>query len=88
MSTATREVYIYHLVDNAWTMEAFGHQAVVWQTAVTPAVAIELMGTGVWSAAGIVGPEALPARPFLDLLDEYGSEWKCAEYRNRAPIDG
>jgi saccharopine dehydrogenase-like NADP-dependent oxidoreductase len=82
-----REVYIYHLVDNAWTMEEFGHQAVVWQTAVMPAVAIELIGSGAWSAAGIVGPEALPARPFLDLLDEYGSAWKCVEYRDRAPID-
>ncbi len=81
-----REVYVYHLVDNAWTMKEFGHQAVVWQTAVMPAVAIELMATGVWRAAGIVGPEALPARPFLDLLDDYGSEWKCAEYRDRAPL--
>ncbi len=83
-----REVYVYHLVDNAWTMKEFGHQAVVWQTAVMPAVAIELMATGVWRAAGIVGPEALPARPFLDLLDDYGSEWKCVEYRDRAPLDG
>ena len=36
-----REVYVYHVVDNAWTMREFGHQAVVWQTAVMPAVAIE-----------------------------------------------
>ncbi len=81
-----REVYIYHLVDNAWTMKEFGHQAVVWQTAVMPAVAIELMATGAWSAIGVVGPEALPAKPFLDLLDDYGSAWEWAEYRNRAPI--
>lgn len=81
-----REVYVYHLVDNAWTMKEFGHQAVVWQTAVMPAVAIELMATGVWSAIGIVGPEALPAQPFLDLLDEHGSKWTWADYRDRAPI--
>ncbi len=81
-----REVYVYHLVDNAWTMKEFGHQAVVWQTAVMPAVAIELMATGVWSAAGIVGPEALPPTPFLDLLDDYGSEWEWEDYRDRAPI--
>jgi saccharopine dehydrogenase-like NADP-dependent oxidoreductase len=82
-----REVYVYHVVDNAWSMREFGHQAVVWQTAVMPAVAIELMATGVWSAVGIVGPEALPAQPFLDLLDDYGSEWEWAEYRDRAPLD-
>ena len=44
-----REVYVYHIVDNAWSMREFGHQAVVWQTAVMPAVAIELMATGSWS---------------------------------------
>jgi len=82
-----REVYLYHVVDNAWSMREFGHQAVVWQTAVMPAVAIELMATGVWSAKGVVGPEALPAEPFLDLLDQHGTEWDWAEYRDRAPID-
>jgi saccharopine dehydrogenase (NAD+, L-lysine-forming) len=82
-----REVYVYHVVDNAWTMREFGHQAVVWQTAVMPAVAIELMATGQWIGVGIVGPEALPPKPFLDLLDEYGSEWEWAEYRDRRPVD-
>ena len=41
-----REIYLYHVVDNAWSMREFGHQAVVWQTAVMPAVAIELLATG------------------------------------------
>jgi saccharopine dehydrogenase-like NADP-dependent oxidoreductase len=82
-----REVYVYHVVDNAWTMREFGHQAVVWQTAVMPAVAIELMATGQWTGVGILGPEALPPKPFLDLLDEYGSEWEWAEYRDRRPVD-
>jgi saccharopine dehydrogenase-like NADP-dependent oxidoreductase len=81
-----REIYVYHIVDNAWSMKEFGHQAVVWQTAVMPAVAIELMATGVWSASGVVGPEALPAQPFLDLLDQHGMEWEWAEYRDRAPV--
>ena len=82
-----REVYLYHIVDNAWSMKEFGHQAVVWQTAVMPAVAIELMATGVWSAKGVVGPEALPPEPFLDLLDEHGTEWEWADYRDRAPVE-
>jgi saccharopine dehydrogenase-like NADP-dependent oxidoreductase len=80
-----REVYVYHIVDNAWSMREFGHQAVVWQTAVMPAVAIELMATGQWSARGVVGPEALPSEPFLDLLDQHGMEWDFAEYRDRQP---
>lgn len=74
-----REVYLYHVVDNAWSMSEYGSQAVVWQTAVNPAVALELMDTGVWSGAGVLGPEALPAGPFLDLLTEYGSPWDMEE---------
>jgi saccharopine dehydrogenase (NAD+, L-lysine forming) len=71
---APREVYLYHVVDNEWTMREYGAQAVVWQTAMNPVVALELLATGAWSAAGVLGPEALPSEPFLDLLrDGYGS---------------
>ena len=74
-----REVYLYHVVDNAWSMAEYGSQAVVWQTAVNPVVALELIDTGAWSGTGVLGPEALPARPFLDLLSDYGSPWACEE---------
>jgi saccharopine dehydrogenase-like NADP-dependent oxidoreductase len=76
---APREVYLYHVVDNAWSMAEYGSQAVVWQTAVNPVVALELIDSGVWSGAGVLGPEALPPRPFLDLLTDYGSPWACEE---------
>ena len=77
-----REVYLYHVVDNDQTMAEYGSQAVVWQTAVNPVVALELLDTGAWSGSGVLGPEALPPQPFLDLLTEYGSPWGCEE---RAP---
>jgi saccharopine dehydrogenase (NAD+, L-lysine-forming) len=76
---APREVYLHHVVDNAWSMAEYGSQAVVWQTAVNPVVALELLDCGAWSGAGVLGPEALPARPFLDLLTDYGSPWACEE---------
>jgi saccharopine dehydrogenase (NAD+, L-lysine-forming) len=76
---APREVYLHHVVDNAWSMAEYGSQAVVWQTAVNPVVALELIDSGAWSGAGVLGPEALPARPFLDLLTDYGSPWACEE---------
>jgi len=76
---AAREVYLYHVVDNAWSMAEYGSQAVVWQTAVNPVVALELIDSGAWSGAGVLGPEALPPRPFLDLLTDYGSPWACEE---------
>jgi saccharopine dehydrogenase-like NADP-dependent oxidoreductase len=56
-------------------MREYGSQAVVWQTALNPVVALELLSTGAWSGKGVLGPEALPPRPFLDLLTEYGSPW-------------
>jgi saccharopine dehydrogenase (NAD+, L-lysine forming) len=74
-----REVYLYHVVDNAQTMAEYGSQAVVWQTAINPVVALELIDSGAWSGAGVLGPEALPPRPFLDLLTAYGSPWACEE---------
>jgi saccharopine dehydrogenase-like NADP-dependent oxidoreductase len=76
---APREVYLYHVVDNEWSMREYGAQAVVWQTALNPVVALELMAAGAWSGAGVLGPEALPARPFLDLVTEYGSPWGMRE---------
>ncbi|MBO0774284.1 MAG: saccharopine dehydrogenase NADP-binding domain-containing protein [Actinobacteria bacterium] len=74
-----REVYLYHAVDNAWSMAEYGSQAVVWQTAVNPVAALELIDSGAWSGAGVLGPEALPAEPFLDLLTGYGSPWVTEE---------
>ncbi|MEU6277312.1 saccharopine dehydrogenase C-terminal domain-containing protein [Streptomyces populi] len=76
---SAREVYLYHVVDNQWSMREYGSQAVVWQTAVNPVVALELIANGAWSASGVLGPEALPPRPFLDLLGEYGSPWGLRE---------
>jgi len=79
-STGPRAVYLYHVVDNAETMGRDGAQAVVWQTAVGPVAACELIESGLWSGAGVVGPEAMPARPFLDLLSgDYDSPWGLRE---------
>jgi saccharopine dehydrogenase-like NADP-dependent oxidoreductase len=74
-----REVYLYHVVDNGWSMAEYGSQAVVWQTAVNPVVALELLDSGQWSGAGVLGPEALPAEPFLELLGSHGAPWECEE---------
>jgi saccharopine dehydrogenase (NAD+, L-lysine-forming) len=76
---AARSTYFYHVVDNEWTMREYGHQCVVWQTAINPVVALELIARGTWSGAGILGPEAFDAVPFLDLLTEYGSPWGMQE---------
>jgi saccharopine dehydrogenase (NAD+, L-lysine forming) len=76
-----REVYLYHVVDNAWSMQEYGHQAVVWQTAVNPVVALELLATGAWRGVGVLGPEAFDPVPYLNLLGEHGVGWQLQERR-------
>jgi len=76
---APREVYLYHVADNQQTMAEYGDQAVVWQTAINPVIALELLATGVWEGSGVLGPEAFDAVPFLDLLTAYGSPWGLEE---------
>ena len=60
---APRSTYLYHLVDNEYTMREYGSQAVVWQTAINPVVALELLDRGDWKGTGVLGPEAFPAAP-------------------------
>lgn len=78
---APREVYLYHVSDNEWTMAEYDSQCVVWQTALNPVIALELLATGVWQGSGVLGPEAFPAVPFLDLMKKpeaeggYGQAW-------------
>ena len=67
------------MVDSDWSWNEYGSQAVVWQTAINPVVALELLARGTWSGAGVLGPEAFEPKPFLDLLVEYGSPWGMRE---------
>jgi saccharopine dehydrogenase-like NADP-dependent oxidoreductase len=76
-----REVYLYHVSDNAWTMAEYESQCVVWQTAMNPVIALELLATGAWSGVGVRGPESFDAQPFLRLMAQpietggYGQPW-------------
>ncbi|HYG95192.1 MAG TPA: saccharopine dehydrogenase C-terminal domain-containing protein [Nocardioides sp.] len=75
-----RSSYLFHVVDNEWSMREYGHQCVVWQTAINPVVALELLARGTWSGSGVLGPEAFDAVPFLDLLTAYGSPWGIRDH--------
>jgi saccharopine dehydrogenase (NAD+, L-lysine-forming) len=78
-SGAPKAVYIYNVIDNEWSMKEYGDQAVVWQTAVNPVVAMELIHKGIWQPLGVNGPEWFEPKPFLDLLQEYGTSWHIRE---------
>jgi saccharopine dehydrogenase (NAD+, L-lysine forming) len=74
-----KAVYIYNVVDNSWSMDNYGDQAVVWQTAINPVIAMELIHNGTWQPEGVNGPEWFAPKPFLDLVAEYGSSWHIRE---------
>ena len=71
-----KAVYIYHVVDNTWSMQEYGDQAVVWQTALNPVIALELIHEGVWQPEGVNGPEWFDPKPFLTKVEEFGAPWK------------
>jgi len=74
-----KATYLYHVVDNEWSMKEYGDQAVVWQTAFNPVVAMELIHEGVWKPQGVMGPEWFSSKPYLDKVNEYGAPWKMRE---------
>ena len=71
--------YLYNVVDNAWSMKEYGDQAVVWQTAINPVIAMELIHSKVWQPSGVAGPEWFESKPFLDLLESYQTSWNIRE---------
>lgn len=66
-----RQVFLYQTMDNQDSMRRTGCQAVALQTAISPVIAMELLATGVWRAAGVLGPEALDPDPFLARMADY-----------------
>jgi saccharopine dehydrogenase-like NADP-dependent oxidoreductase len=74
-----REVYLYQVADNQHCMERYGVQAVVWQTAVNPVIAMELLANGVWKGTGVLGPEAFDPDPFVELMPGMDFPWGMRE---------
>ena len=62
-------------------MAEYEAQCVVWQTALNPVIALELLASGLWHGRGVLGPEAFDAVPFLELMARpeatggYGQAW-------------
>jgi len=66
-----RQVYLYQVADNETCMKNYGVQAVVWQTAVNPVIAMQLLNDGVWKGTGVMGPEAFDPDPFVAQMPKY-----------------
>ena len=84
-----RATYIYHVADNADTMADIEAQCVVAQTAFNPLIALELIASGVWKGAGVMGPEEFDSKPFLDLMSSevgYKQKWFAQERLPATPL--
>ena len=74
-----KEYFLYQNFDNQASMEQGGSQAVVAQTGFGAALAIELIGRGIWKDTGVFSPEYFDPEPYLKLMDETGYEWHVME---------
>jgi saccharopine dehydrogenase-like NADP-dependent oxidoreductase len=74
-----RQVYLYQVADNEECMRRWGVQAVVAQTGFNPLIAWDLLQSGTWQGKGVLGPEAFPAKPFMDKMAEYGFPYGMTE---------
>lgn len=66
-----RKLFIYQTTDNEEIMNRIGVGAVVGQTAFNAVISMELLARGIWSGAGVLGPECFDPDPYIKLADEY-----------------
>lgn len=81
-----REIFMYQPFDNQESVRKWGTQAVVAQTGFGAAIAIELIGKGIWNEPGVYSPEYFDPIPYLEIMDEAGFEYGLvemdSEYKN------
>jgi saccharopine dehydrogenase-like NADP-dependent oxidoreductase len=74
-----KEVYIHQVADNEESMKRWGCQAVVTQTAFSAVIAMDLLEHGIWTGAGVMGPEAFDPIPFMEKMADYGFPYGIKE---------
>jgi saccharopine dehydrogenase (NAD+, L-lysine-forming) len=74
-----RQVYLYQVADNEECMGKWGCQAVVAQTAFNAVIAWELVNSGLWTGAGVLGPESFDPIPFMERMSVYGFPYGIKE---------
>lgn len=74
-----RQVYLYQVADNQESMEKWGCQCVVTQTAFNAVIGWDLLEHGIWKAVGVRGPESFDPVPFMDRMAAYGFPYGIRE---------
>jgi saccharopine dehydrogenase (NAD+, L-lysine-forming) len=73
-----QEYFLYQPFDNQQSLKDWDMQAVAAQTGFGAALALELMGRGIWKDAGVFSPEYFPSLPYIRLMEEAGLEYRIA----------
>jgi saccharopine dehydrogenase (NAD+, L-lysine-forming) len=74
-----RQVYICQVADNEESMQQWGCQCVLTQTAFNPVIGWDLLEHGIWQGAGVLGPEAFDPVPFMERMKDYGFPYMIQE---------
>jgi saccharopine dehydrogenase (NAD+, L-lysine-forming) len=74
-----RQVYLYQVADNEESMQKWGCQSVVSQTAFNAVIGWDLLEHGIWKAVGVKGPEAFDPVPFMEKMADYGFPYGIKE---------
>ena len=74
-----KEYFIYQPFDNQSSMKRWNNQAVTAQTGFGAALSIELVARGIWKDCGVYSPEYFDPKPYLELMEESGFEYKILE---------
>ena len=78
-SGAPRSTYLYHVVDNAWSMREDRASRLSCGRRRSTRWWLELLASGAWQGRGALGTGGAAAEPFLELLTAYGSPWGMQE---------
>ena len=74
-----KEYFLYQPFDNRKSMRIWHNQAVTAQTGFGAALAIELVGRGIWKEPGVFSPEYFDPKPYLQLMEESGFVYRILE---------
>jgi saccharopine dehydrogenase-like NADP-dependent oxidoreductase len=67
-----RNAVLYTYGDAEEIYERYHSQLVVLLSAYPTAIAVELIAKGIWKGEGVLAPEALPSKPFIERMERYG----------------
>jgi saccharopine dehydrogenase-like NADP-dependent oxidoreductase len=81
-----REVFIYNISDHAENYAEVGSQAISYTAGVPPVAAALLIARGQWDAKRMVNVEELPAKPFINLLNDMGLPTRLKEGETDMPL--